>query len=220
MWFSPYDLNAMGAVGQSIAANKGRYVWIASADHPHDVFNWSDGNDFYAGYSNDPGVFPATMNPNNSVEQQSCFCHRGDRHRLHLGRHTYRLYRDFGRDQPSRRDQRHGVTAGTSITAFVSGPGGSGTYTVSASQTVSSATITATQTNFHLYQAPFLVYNPDDATYPFYLYAEGAASGIQLEEGLAKSSDLVNWIIVGPTHVNPLLAKSLSGHFRPDYKVF
>ena len=36
-----------------------------------------------------------------------------------------------------------GVTAATTITAFVSGTGGAGTYTVSASQTVSSTTITA-----------------------------------------------------------------------------
>ena len=36
-----------------------------------------------------------------------------------------------------------GVTAGTTITALVSGTGGTGTYTVSASQTVSSTTITA-----------------------------------------------------------------------------
>lgn len=39
-----------------------------------------------------------------------------------------------------------GVTAGTTITAFLSGAGGTGTYTVSASQTVSSTTVTATTT--------------------------------------------------------------------------
>lgn len=37
-----------------------------------------------------------------------------------------------------------GVTAGTTITAFGTGTGGNGTYTVSASQTVSSTTINAT----------------------------------------------------------------------------
>lgn len=37
-----------------------------------------------------------------------------------------------------------GVTAGTTITAILTGAGGAGTYTVSASQTVSSTTITAT----------------------------------------------------------------------------
>jgi hypothetical protein len=36
-----------------------------------------------------------------------------------------------------------GVTVGTSITAYVTGTGGIGTYTVSASQSVSSTTITA-----------------------------------------------------------------------------
>jgi len=38
-----------------------------------------------------------------------------------------------------------GVTAGTSITAFVSGTGNTGTYTVSTSQTVASTTMTVTQ---------------------------------------------------------------------------
>ena len=37
-----------------------------------------------------------------------------------------------------------GITAGTTVTAFLTGSGGVGTYTVSASQTVSSTTITAT----------------------------------------------------------------------------
>ena len=37
-----------------------------------------------------------------------------------------------------------GITAGTTVTAFLTGTGGTGTYTVSASQTVSSTTITAT----------------------------------------------------------------------------
>lgn len=41
-----------------------------------------------------------------------------------------------------------GVTAGTYITALGTGTGGAGTYTVSASQTVSSRTMTATQTSY------------------------------------------------------------------------
>jgi microcystin-dependent protein len=39
-----------------------------------------------------------------------------------------------------------GITAGTTITGFISGSGGAGTYTVSASQTVASTTVTATGT--------------------------------------------------------------------------
>lgn len=40
-----------------------------------------------------------------------------------------------------------GVTAGTTVTAYVGGTGGVGTYTVSASQTVSSTTFTGTSSN-------------------------------------------------------------------------
>src|SRR5262249_7750621 len=50
-------------------------------------------------------------------------------------------------------------------------------------------------------QAPFLVCNPDDASFPFYLYAEGSGSRVQHEEGFAKSADLINWTFVGPSHV-------------------
>lgn len=42
-----------------------------------------------------------------------------------------------------------GVTAGTRITAFLTGSGGTGTYTVSLSQTTASTTITATLTQQH-----------------------------------------------------------------------
>lgn len=47
-----------------------------------------------------------------------------------------------------------GVTAGTIISAFLTGSGGTGTYTVSASQTVSSTTVTAILTQQHsIYRA-------------------------------------------------------------------
>jgi len=61
---------------------------------------------------------------------------------------------------------------------------------------------------YSLYQAPWLVYNPDDSTHPFYLYAEGSDVGgscsptLQHEEGLAISSDLTNWTMQGATHPN------------------
>lgn len=58
------------------------------------------------------------------------------------------------------------------------------------------------QTNYHLYQAPYLVYNPDDAVTPFWVYCEGAAFNIGHEEGLAKSADLINWTVYGYTHKN------------------
>jgi hypothetical protein len=65
--------------------------------------------------------------------------------------------------------------------------------------------------DWRLYQAPFLVYNPDDATYPFYIYCEGNTFGgatrdggaqRQHEEGLARSTDLVTWVMNGPSHPN------------------
>lgn len=62
---------------------------------------------------------------------------------------------------------------------------------------------------FNLYQAAQLVYNPDDATYPFYLYAEGnnlSGTSIQHEQGLARSTDLLTWVMFGTTHENETFA--------------
>lgn len=55
-----------------------------------------------------------------------------------------------------------------------------------------------------LYQLAWLVYNPDDETYPFYIYAEGHGNGISIqhETGLARSADLLTWSMYGPTHIN------------------
>lgn len=59
-----------------------------------------------------------------------------------------------------------------------------------------------TQSTFYPYQIPFLVYNPDDVTNPFYIYMEGQANGYQHELTLIKSADLLTSTVVGPTIPN------------------
>ena len=56
-WSRPYDLDAMGSDGATVkAANGGnRYVWMLMTDHGS---NWPDTNDLFAGFSNDPQVWP------------------------------------------------------------------------------------------------------------------------------------------------------------------
>jgi hypothetical protein len=62
--FAPYDLNAMGSWGQTIATAKGyRYVWIITCDHPGTGSGteggWAyDATGVYAAFSNDPAVLP------------------------------------------------------------------------------------------------------------------------------------------------------------------
>jgi hypothetical protein len=58
-----------------------------------------------------------------------------------------------------------------------------------------------TQTTFTVYQTPFLVYNPDDATYPFYIYMEGLCTspGLQHQLSLVRSADLLTSVVRGPT---------------------
>jgi hypothetical protein len=62
--FAPYDLNAMGTWGQTIATAKGyRYMWTIASDHPADDSGeeggWGrDANSLYIAFSNDPAVLP------------------------------------------------------------------------------------------------------------------------------------------------------------------
>jgi len=52
-----------------------------------------------------------------------------------------------------------------------------------------------TQNSYFVYQAPYLVYNPDSAGDKFYIYAEGQASGFQHELGLFTTSDFLTTTI-------------------------
>jgi hypothetical protein len=78
-----------------------------------------------------------------------------------------------------------GVTIGTTVTAYLSGSGGVGTYTVSASQSVSSTTITAPVQYMHRTLGPtgnFVGNRPvllDDSTY-FIDPANGISFGIKI----------------------------------------
>lgn len=58
-----------------------------------------------------------------------------------------------------------------------------------------------TQNNYTPYQTPHLVYNPDDATNPFYIYMEGSSTSNakQHELTLIKSPDLRTSTVLGPT---------------------
>lgn len=64
--FRPYDLLQWGAVGATaMAANGGkRYIWCCSPDHPSvGAYSWTGGEGFCIGYSSQPSVFPAKMEP-------------------------------------------------------------------------------------------------------------------------------------------------------------
>ena len=58
-WSRPFDLDTMGSEGATIKAREGmRYVWMMAPDHPLSL-NFQGSGDFYAGYSNDPQVWPS-----------------------------------------------------------------------------------------------------------------------------------------------------------------
>jgi hypothetical protein len=216
-WARFYDLTATacGSAGASIAAANGRYLFVTAPDHPGGNYNFNGGYDFRIGFSNDPGVLPSTLRNIYSgavtaAAQIASFT--GTISGTTLTVASISGYLTFDNHATL---TGAGVTANTSITAQLTGTeGGNGTYTVNNSQSVGPVAMTAVQTNYSIYQNPFFVCNPDDASFPFYLYAEGSASGIQHEEGVIKSADLITWTSPQPTHITPTFG-SWSSYQRP-----
>lgn len=201
----PYDMLDFGSAGASIAASRGRYAWIVAPDHGSGGNNvWNGSFDYRIGYTNDPGILPDratfiySIDTANVAAQIASFTGSISGTTLTV---TGTVLGLITNDNHATLNGT-GVTAGTVIVSQQTGTSGkAGTYTVSISQTVASTAMTATQTNYGIYQDPKLVYNPDDATYPFYLYSEGAASAIQHEMGVIKSADLITWVGPFPTHI-------------------
>lgn len=204
-WFRPNDLtnSACGSAGASIAAAKGRYVWFASPDHSGGNYAWNGGNGFVIGYSNDPGVFPATMdrfyldaltNPaqiatiNASISGNTLTVNSISTGLITNDNHAFIT--------------GAGVTQANIVSQQTGTSGLVGTYTIDgAPQLVASVDMVVSQSNAGLYHTPFLVCNPDDATYPFYVYGEGFSSVSVNQETLLKSGDLVTWSYPAVSHV-------------------
>lgn len=204
----PYDLldPACGATGASIAASRGRYVWPVAPDHGAGSASvWNGSFYFRLGYSNDPGVLPSraetviyNINVPTTTAPIATFTGSISGTTLTVAAPVIGLITNDNHATLS----GSGVTGGTLIASQSSGTAGKdGTYVVSVSQTVSSTAMTASQASYGIYQDPYIVCNSDDPTYPFYLYAEGAANGVQHEEGVIKSSDLITWTPAVPSHV-------------------
>lgn len=199
----PYDLLEFGTAGEAIAADRGRYAWIFAPDHGNGVGAvWNGSFDFRIGFSDDPGILPARAvsiysGVITAAATTSTFTGSISGTTLTAGTVAGLITNDNHAKLTGT-----GVTADTSVVSQSTGTAGeAGTYTVSPSQTVASTAMTATHTNYGIYQDPQLIYNPDDATYPFYLYAEGSASGIQHEHGVIRSADLFTWTSPQPTHI-------------------
>lgn len=204
------DLLQCGAVGEAIAAARGRYAWIVAPDHGSGGNAvWNGSFDYRIGYSNDPGVLPSRATFFHSISTQTASApistitasisngSGGAGNILNVTAASGLITYD-----------NHAAVSGAgvttaNITSQSSGTAGEpGNYVIGGSaQLVASQTMTVSQTNYGIYQDPQLLYNPDDPTYPFYLYSEGAASAIQHEHGLIKSADLITWTEPLPSHV-------------------
>lgn len=207
----PYDLLEFGATGASIAAANGRYVWIVAPDHGNGAgVVWKDSFDYHIGFSSDPGVLPDQITriySGTATASAPIATFTGSISGTTL---TAGTVAGIIMNDDHATLSGTGVTAGTQIDNQLTGTSGeAGTYTVSPSQTVASTAMAALITNYGIYQDPVLVYNPDDAIYPFYIYSEGAASGVQHTEGYIKSSDLITWTSPLPSH-SPLAFGSWS----------
>lgn len=213
--FRPYDLTdpACGATGASIAASRGRYVWIMAPDHGGGGSAVWDGSfSFRAGYSNDPGVPPSRMNfildasgsdavnPTPTIATITASISNGSGGAGNIL--TVSSVSGFITNAGQSNVSGSGVTT-ANITSQSSGTSGqTGNYVINgAAQLVASQTMTVTQTSYSIYYDAQFLCNPDDATYPFYIYAEGSGSSVQHQNGVIKSSDLITWTLPQPTHI-------------------
>lgn len=61
-WWKFYDLATMGPEGAAVIVREGkRFAWLSSPDHPEQNNNWSDSANHMVGFSDDPGIAPATL---------------------------------------------------------------------------------------------------------------------------------------------------------------
>ena len=207
-WVRPVDLASAACVSAGATTTNGRYLWVMTPDHPGGNYNWNGGSDFRLGYSNDPGVLPSTLTniysgASTASAQIATITAKIDNGAGGAGNIlTVTAVSGLIMNDGHANVTGAGVTTATVNSQSTGSQGLTGTYVLSgAAQNVASQAMTVVQTNYGLYQNPFFVCNPDDVTTPFYLYAEGSASGVQHEEGLIKSADLVTWTSPLPTHV-------------------
>lgn len=212
-WLRPYDLldpnNNCGAAGATVAATpgKGRYAWLSGPDHSAG-FPWADEQGIALGFSNDPGVPPQTMTVAigpQFASSKSALAKVADITATISGTTltATSVTGWFSFDN-------NAVVTGSGVTQALivqqltntdTRPGGTGTYQISVSQSIPSPqSMVISQQNFGVFATPFLVCNPDDASFTFYLYGEGAADRVQNETGVLKSADLVTWQSPVPTH--------------------
>lgn len=208
-WMRPVDLldSACGSAGSTVAAANGRYAWTWSGDHVSGAPQ-ADAAGWWLGFSNDPGVLPAsgrqilpyTVASLSTVATITADISNGSGgagNILNVTAVTGYVTQDnaavingTGVTQASILSQNTGTTAKT------------GTYTIGGSaQLVSSRTMTVSQQAYSLGMTPYLVCNPDDASNTFYIYGEGSANRILNETGYIKSNDLVTFSTALPTHV-------------------
>lgn len=208
-WFKPVDLTATacGTAGANIAAKYGRYAWVLTPDHNNVLlYPWLDSIDIYVGFSNDPEIAPATVTPilrsNNVLASGPGASITGT-----ISSTTLTATVTAGAITIGDSLTGSGVTANTHITAAGTGTGGSGTYTLDQSSTVSSPTsMTANTVNWSYNYFPYLDCNPDDATNPFYLYGQYCDASC-FQNGLLQSTgldgngnpSLYNWTMYGNT---------------------
>jgi len=224
-WPRPLDLTsaACGATGAALAAANGRYLWAMAPDHPGGNYIWNGGNEFRLGFSNDPGVLPATLRnfyvPANGITAAAPIAtitasisngSGGAGNILAVSAVTGLITND-----------NHAFVTGAGVTTAnitsqsTGSQGLTGNYVIDgAAQNIASQTMTVNQTNFSMYQNPYAVCNPDDGSNFLYVFAEGSASAIQHEQALIKTNDLVTWTSPVPSHVTPTFG-SWSSYQRP-----
>ncbi len=199
----PYDLTKAACTSGTgnLAAATGRYLWVTTPDHESVNISFVDSNDYYIGYSNDPGVLPTLMAPRArylSTVNSPGASFTGTTSGLLLTASGV-----TGKIALGAPVTWSGGSATVAVTNAGTGLGGAGTYTLSAVS--GNAGPIAMTTTFPFAQSnyfPSFVCDPDDSTYPYKIYMQfGSQSGGgplgQYQTGFFGSSNLVDWVAWG-----------------------
>lgn len=210
-WMKPLDLlqTACGTTGASIAAARGRYAWFSSADHPGGNYVFAGTGGFRVGFSNDPGIPPASITLIHYDAQVTAVATAAtitadiSNGSGGAGNILNVTAVSFGQvSWANATVSGSGFTSAAMVNVLSGQKGGIGTYSIGGSaQLVTSRTMTITQPSYGIYQNPYPVCNPDDPSFFMYVYGEGGGNGVEHQEGVIKSNDLITWTLSDPSHV-------------------
>jgi hypothetical protein len=226
-WPRPFDLSGNGTEGATLTSQGKRYFWPITADHPTgSPGNWSDGQEFWGGFSGDPQTLPQSVFQvapssglgNNTVTNQISTAPYG---LYHLGHIAYEpndtangAYRWFGEGQD------YGAQTGLSVTGTTTSgqptvTGISSTANLAYSAAVTGSCVSANTSILRVDSASQITLNNSATSNGSCSLNIKNPSPLHVEGAFTAQSILGPWTLFGPTHYHYLNVADFSSYQVP-----